>query len=188
MNTMRQAVLERVLAELVAAIDAGSDAVGGADGARQRLHDAAAAARALVSRSGSEGRVGHPSAYTQWFLVEAGDCWDPEVLRCPACGGRDGFWTLLDVRIGADSHPQVVLPIVHAPTTPIECARCLARAPYNDFLPPWSDFPPRPCTCAGSFCRCPLPLTDTDRAEEGRFMVERFAAGLDVGNDRPLDL
>jgi hypothetical protein len=178
MRTPREALLEHTLRQLVAAV---AEAPGSRDESREadaRVRGALAGARTLLSPPEPHAPAG---ADARWFAVEAGDYWGCEPLRCPACGGRETFWARLSVMLGPGSHPRVILPIVHEPATPVECSRCVATAPYNDFLPPWSDFPARSCTCDGLLCVCALPLTDADRAAETQFMVDWFAAGLESG-------
>ena len=84
--------------------------------------------------------------------------------------GRDGAWASLLTRIGPDSQPRCIDPIVHEPGATITCVRCDARARYHDFLPPWPDAGPGAGACDVPFCTCPLPLTPADRAEEAQFM------------------
>ena len=173
----REALLERALGVLVAAIrDAFDEGSRCGDVQRASVREAVLQARGLLAPPAPHASGG---ADARWFAVEAGDCWGRESLRCPACGGRETFWARLDVMLGPDSHPLLIHPIVHEPATAVECSRCLATAPYNDFLPPWSDFPAESCTCDGRFCSCPLPLTVADRAEESQFMVDWFAAGFE---------
>ncbi len=175
MSTPREALLEHALRKLVAAVADARRSRDGPWGPHDRVRAAAAGARTLLSPPHPDPMEG---ADAGWFTVEAGDYWGRQPLRCPACGGRVTFWARLGVMLGPDSHPLVILPIVHEPATSVECSRCFATAPYNDFLPPWSDFPSRRCACDRLFCDCPLPLTDADRVEEAEFMVEQFTSGL----------
>ena len=177
MSTPREALLEHALRELVKAV---ADAHGSREGPwapDDRVRAAVADARTLLSPPGTHAAAG---ADARWFAVETGDYWGRQPLRCPACGGRETFWARLDVLLGPDSQPRVIQPIVHEPTTAVECSRCEATARYHDFLPPWSDFPSPSGVCLDPFCRCPLSLTNADRTEESQFMVDWFTASLEA--------
>ena len=70
-----------------------------------------------------------------------GDWPHGDVLRCPQCGNRRGFWMRGWVSMDANGEPHTLIGTHGSADDAVECNDCCRLAPYRDYLPPW---PARP--------------------------------------------
>ena len=66
-----------------------------------------------------------------------GDWPHGDVLRCPQCGNRRGFWMRGWVGLDAHGEPHALIGTHGGSDDATECSSCCRLAPYRDYLPPW---------------------------------------------------